>query len=120
MAVKRRHIGPRERAVIFGAAGGCCWICGQKIDGVRERWEVEHVVALALGGDEAAGSDNLQPAHVKCHAVKTAEDAGRIAKAKRIEAKHAGIRAPKSTLPGSRSSAWKRRLDGTVVRRDPP
>lgn len=116
----RRHIGPRERAVIFAAAGGVCHICLERIDGVRERWQVEHVVPHALGGDEEAGSDNLQPAHERCHAPKTAEDIGRIAKAKRVSAKHTGAKAPKAVLPGSRASAWKRRLDGTVVRRTPP
>lgn len=115
----RRHIGPRERLEIFTRAGGTCHICGGRIDGTRDRWDVEHVIPLALGGNEDKGSDNLQPAHAKCHARKTPEDAGRIAKAKRVEARHRGAKKPRSIIPGSKASRWKRRLDGTIERREP-
>ena len=114
----RRHIGPRERLAIFTAAGGVCYLCNSKIDGVRERWDVEHEVALALGGDEAKGSSNLKPAHVSCHAMKTKLDAGLIAKAKRREARHMGATATRNPIPGSRGSKFKRLISGKVVLRD--
>lgn len=117
--MRRRSISTRERVAIFERARGVCHICGGRIDGTREAWEVEHVVPLALGGDENPGSDNLQPAHVGCHARKTAEDAGRIAKAKRLHARHIGAKRPRSVIPGSRASRWKRTIDGrTVLRTD--
>ena len=112
----RRHISTRERVAIFSAAGGTCHICGGAIDGTREVWDVEHVVPLALGGDDHG--ENLRPAHKNCHARKTARDAGDTARAKRLEAKHLGAKAPaRATIPGSKRSPWKKKLDGTLVRR---
>ena len=101
----RRSISRTERVRIFEAAQGVCHICGQPIDGVRERWDVEHVIPLALGGDDKG--DNLQPAHASCHAAKTPDDVAKIAKAKRVAAKHQGARM-KSKMP-------YRRFDGTPV-----
>ncbi len=115
---RRRHIGPRERLAIFEAAGGRCHLCGDKIDGTAQRWEVEHVVPLELGGDETKGSGNLQPAHVGCHRVKTTADAGRIAKAKRVEARHKGARRSSRQLPGGKGSAWKHKIGVGWVRRE--
>ncbi len=112
---RRRNIGQRERVEIFSRARGVCHICGQKIDGTSERWDVEHVIPRELGGDEARGSDNLQPAHVACHRSKTTADVGRIAKAKRVAARHLGAR-PKSSLT---HPTLKRRVDGSVVPRHP-
>lgn len=109
----RRRISPSERVAIFERAHGRCHLCGEKI-GLAERWDVEHVVALELGGDEAKGSLNLQPAHVACHKPKTAEDVGRIAKAKRVAARHIGAKVSRQPLPGGRASKWKRKINGTV------
>lgn len=110
----RRHIGPRERLAIFNAAGGVCHICGVKIDGTRDAWDVEHVIPIALGGDEESGSDNLHPAHKSCHSQKTPEDFGRIAKAKRVEARHQGATVSRTPLPGGKASKWKRKINGKV------
>lgn len=113
----RRHISTTERAAIFASAEGKCHLCGDKIDGTRDRWEVEHIIPLAMGGDEDRGSPNLQPAHVSCHAAKTLLDVTAIAKAKRLEARHSGALRKRSVIPGSKGSAFKKRIDGTVVRR---
>jgi 5-methylcytosine-specific restriction enzyme A len=110
----RRRMTPLRRARIFDAAGGVCHLCGIRI-AVGETWEAEHVIALEISGDDSDG--NLRPAHVACHRAKTAEDAGRIAKAKRVRAKHIGAHRPKATLPGSKASKWKRKVSGEVVRR---
>jgi 5-methylcytosine-specific restriction endonuclease McrA len=112
---RRRSMTPLRRARIFEAAGGVCHICRLRI-AVGEPWEAEHIVALEISGDDSDA--NIAPAHVACHRAKTAEDAGRIAKARRVHAKHIGAYRAKATLPGSRASKWKRRVDGTVVRRD--
>jgi len=114
---RRRSMTPLRRARIFDAHSGTCHLCGQKI-AVGEAWEAEHIIALEISGDDSDA--NLAPAHVACHRAKTADDAGRIAKARRVRAKHIGAHRPKATLPGSRASKWKRRIDGTVVRRDDP
>ena len=112
----RRHISTTERTEIFRDAMGVCHLCGSKIDGTREGWELEHIIPLAMGGSDKR--DNLRPAHVKCHRVKTTEDVGNIARAKRREARHIGAKAPsRNPLPGGRNSRWKKRMDGTVERR---
>ena len=113
---RRRSISRTMRARIFEAASGICSICGQKIDGVREKWEISHEIPLALGGDDDEG--NMRPAHERCHRQHTATvDAPQIAKAKRVHAKHTGAHRPRYVMPGSRASGLKKKLDGTVVRR---
>jgi 5-methylcytosine-specific restriction enzyme A len=101
-----RRMSTTRRARIFEAAGGVCHICGQKIDGTRERWEAEHVIPYAMTRDDS--DDNLRPAHVACHAGKTAQDVPQIAKAKRVAAKHIGAARPRRKMP-------YRRFDGTAV-----
>jgi 5-methylcytosine-specific restriction protein A len=111
-----RRMSPTRRARIFADRDGICHICGERIDGTRERWEVEHIVPYALTRDDS--DDNLAPAHVACHAGKTAGDVAQIAKAARVERKHIGAHRPKSIIPGSKASGWKRRMDGTTIRRN--
>ncbi len=112
----RRRMNTTRRARIFQAANGICHICGEPIDGTRERWDADHVIPLEISGDDS--DDNLRPAHERCHRAKTSkEDAPTIAKCKRVAAKHSGARKAKATLPGSKHSKWKRKIDGTVVPR---
>jgi 5-methylcytosine-specific restriction enzyme A len=91
---RRRH-SAKDRARIFAANGGICHLCGGSIQ-TGEAWEVEHVIALELSGDDTDA--NKRPAHVKCHRAKTADDMGKIAKAKRNEARHTGAARPKQTI----------------------
>ena len=111
-----RRMSPSRRARIFAAHDGVCHICGLPIDGTRDRWEVEHVVPYALTRDDS--DDNLAPAHVACHAGKTPLDVAQIAKAKRVERKHIGAHRPRSIIPGSKASGWKRKIGGGVERRE--
>jgi 5-methylcytosine-specific restriction protein A len=83
----RKSFNRKDRARIFNAAMGVCHICLGKI-GVGEAWEVEHIIPYALTQDNSDG--NLAPAHVKCHRVKSADDATNLAKAERRRAKHNG------------------------------
>lgn len=85
--MSRRSFSRKDRARIFALGKGCCHLCSGKI-GVGEAWEVEHLIPWAISRDDS--DDNLRPAHKKCHAPKTVEDVGVIAKLKRIEAKHNG------------------------------
>jgi 5-methylcytosine-specific restriction enzyme A len=94
-----------RRVRIFDAAGGACHICGGKIR-PGEAWDAEHVIPLEISGDDT--DDNLRPAHVKCHRSKTAEDAGTIAKAKRVHAKHIGADRPRRKMS-------YRRFNGEIV-----
>jgi 5-methylcytosine-specific restriction protein A len=113
----RRNISARERLAICSAADWTCHICGCAIDPIRERYDIEHVIPLEMGGDEAKGSKNLQPAHAACHKTKTSVDAWQIAKSKRREARHLGAVKPRSPLSHPN---LKKKLDGTVVRRNDP
>lgn len=88
---RRKAMSPTRRLRIWEAHSGTCVLCGQKIDGTREKWIVEHVRALALGGDDTDA--NCGPAHEACADAKThSDDIPRIAKAKRQKMKALGIR----------------------------
>lgn len=86
----RRSLSARERARLFSLHEGICHLCDGRIDGTREAWEIEHVLPLALGGDDS--DENRKPAHVKCHKAKTRDDIGSIRKADRQRAKHLGAK----------------------------
>jgi 5-methylcytosine-specific restriction endonuclease McrA len=111
----RKHLSARRRAEIFNAHAGVCSLCNGRIQAV-EAWEIEHTIPVAMGGTDDA--ENLTVVHVKCHRAKTKEDVGNIAKAKRREGRHMGFVTSKRPLPGSKASGWRRRMDGTVERRD--
>lgn len=93
---RRRH-SAKDRARILKANNEICHLCGGAIH-PGEAWEIEHVIALELSGDDTDA--NKRPAHVKCHKAKTADDAGKIAKAKRNEARHIGAKRPSGKLQG--------------------
>ena len=88
-------------------------MCQCEING-RSGLEWDHHIPLAIGGDDALS--NLDPLCVRCHRAKTRTDVSRIAKSLRVRLKHLGIRKPRS-FPGSRGSRWKKKIDGSVVRR---
>ena len=75
------------RARIFLRHGGICHISKRKI-GPGEKWEAEHVKALADGGENR--ESNLAPALVEPHRIKTGREAGPRSKADRIRLKHIG------------------------------
>jgi 5-methylcytosine-specific restriction enzyme A len=103
-----RQMSPKRRLEVFTAAAGICHICGGRIDGAREAWDVEHVIPLALcDRDDDA---NLRPAHASCHRSKTSTDITNIARAKRLHEKHTGARKPKGWGP------FRKRMNGLVER----
>lgn len=85
----RRSFSKKDRARIFAMRKGRCYLCSGKIDGTVEAFEIEHVIPWEISRDDSDG--NLQLAHKKCHAKKTAKDRKDIAKVQRIEAKHKGF-----------------------------
>jgi 5-methylcytosine-specific restriction endonuclease McrA len=95
---------------------GICCLCGQPIDGVRQRWQIEHLRALELGGDDT--DKNCAPAHSSCSADKDKADHMMAAKAKRMKARHINAKSPpRNPMPGSKSSRWKKKISGEVVLR---
>ncbi len=92
--MKRRRVGRPMRVRIFEAAAGVCCICSLPIDAVKQRWIVEHVKPLWLGG--ADDESNMRPAHASCGIAKTTGEAPVRAKSDRIRAKRFGIRKPRT------------------------
>ena len=105
----RKPLSPMRKLALFERECGVCHICGLKIR-VGELWDVEHVIPLALLGEDTEA--NMKPAHRLCHQVKTVADASSWSKAKRMAAKHVGIK---------KQSKWqtkfKKKVNGEVVLR---
>lgn len=113
----RRRLSGKARQRFLEEHGRRCHLCPGKIDETREKWEIEHVIPLALGGEDEP--ENWRPAHAKCHLAKTREDVAQIAKAKRVELRHRGSPQRKSSrpMPGSRASGWRKPMNGPAERR---
>lgn len=110
----RKPLTAKQKMQIFLEHKGKCCVCGEKIDGVRDSWD-EHVNPLWLSGDNSAS--NRAPAHERCARAKTSGEATQRAKGRAVAEKHFGAR-PKSKWGGCRGSKWRKRMDGTVERRD--
>lgn len=102
---------PRVRQRVFDRHNGICHLTGRKIQ-PGERWELEHVHALILGGQHR--ESNMAPALAAAHKVKTATEMKVKSKIARVRKKHIGIAKPKSSLSHPN---LKRLMDGTVVDR---
>ncbi len=112
--MRRRVLNRKQRAALFLEHNGTCHICGGRIG--PETWEVEHIIPLALGGNDEPS--NMAPAHLKCHRAKTRKDVADIAKSVRVEARHRGFKPPSRTpLPFGKGSPLKRKLNGQIVPR---
>ena len=92
----RKSFSAKDRARIFAQHDGICGISKRKIQ-AGEAWEIEHRIALALGGTN--DDENLYPALVEPHKGKTRNDKGVIAKCKRIEARLNGTRRERKPIP---------------------
>jgi len=115
--MKRVRITAKMRADIFLSRGGMCHLCSMKVV-PGEDWDVSHDIPLEAGGKDDA--TNWFVAHRKCHRVHTSTvDAPMIAKVKRIHQKHVGAKKARSPMPLGRASKFKRKMDGTIVRREP-
>jgi 5-methylcytosine-specific restriction endonuclease McrA len=113
--MKRRHWSTTVRERVLERFGGICQMCKRSTD--ERGFDLDHHIPLAIGGEDV--EDNLRPLCVPCHRLKTRGDVGDIAKAKRRHAAHIGARAPsRHPMPGGRASPWRKRMDGSVVRRD--
>lgn len=105
---KRRNITTAMRLRVWTAHAGVCHLCKLPIHAERgEKWHVEHVKPLWLGGEDA--EVNMAPAHIDCHAPKTREEAGVRAKSNRQAAKHIGALPQPRVKLQSRGFAKKQR-----------
>jgi hypothetical protein len=89
-----------------------CHICHGRIWPGVEAWDAEHVVPHANGGTE------VLPAHVACHREKTKVDVSDMARGRRSNERHFGIRQHGGSMPGSRRSKWKKKMNGETVLRE--
>ncbi len=96
VAIEPRRMSSARRAKIIAAHGGKCAYPGcDETQGL----EVDHHIALGLGGKDA--DENLEPLCLHHHASKTKRDLALIAKAKRRGLKFRGEFPPsKSRLKG--------------------
>ena len=104
----------RVKLRVFERHGGICHISGRKIR-PGDEWDCDHVQALCNGGENR--ETNLAPALREHHREKTAGDVRQRAKDDRVRKKHLGLHKPKTVMPGSRASKWKKKADGTTVLR---
>lgn len=107
-------IPPRVRLRVFERHGGICAISGRKIM-PGDAWQVDHIIALSRGGQHREA--NLQPVLDAPHKAKTRDDVAVKAKIDRVRKAHLGIKTKRATIPGSKASGWKKRIDGSVVPR---
>ena len=108
-------IPPRVRLRVFERFNGVCQLTGRKIR-AGDNWQVDHIRALKNGGEHR--ETNMQPVLQEAHKEKTKEDVAIKAKNERVRKKHLGITKSKNPLPGGRGSKFKKKMDGTVVKRN--
>lgn len=110
----RRNFPRAVKIAAFERAGGRCEKCSAKL--MVGGYHYDHVLPDGLGGMPCL--DNCAVLCKACHKAKSANhDVPTMAKADRQKASHLGAKQSRNPMPGSRSSKWKRRMDGTVVRR---
>lgn len=110
---KRGNLSARRKLAIWEREKGFCMLCGIKL--VTGGFIFEHVRALELGGTDT--DDNIRLTCKPCATEKTKTDHSKAAKAKRQKANSLGLKESKTPLPFGKGSKWKKKLDGTVVRR---
>jgi 5-methylcytosine-specific restriction endonuclease McrA len=111
---KRGNLSAKRKLAIWEREKGMCMVCGVKL--MTGKFIFEHVRALELGGADT--DDNIRLTCKGCATEKTKQDHSMAAKAKRQKRAVLGMKTSKSPLPGGKNSKWKKKLDGTVVKRD--
>lgn len=89
--MKRRNFPDKVKRAAFERAAGRCEKCTVRL--AVGKFHYDHRIADALGGEPTL--DNCEVLCVCCHWEKTrGKDVPSIAKAKRLQKKHAGIKRP--------------------------
>lgn len=114
-ATPNTAVPPRVRLRVFDRDGGKCTCgCGRRIT-AADKWETDHIIAIINGGENR--EKNLCTLLKPCHDLKTGKDVAEKSVIYSIRKKYLGIKK-KSRFPGSRDSPFKRKVNGTVVRRE--
>jgi 5-methylcytosine-specific restriction protein A len=110
----RREFSTKIRIAAMGRCKGYCENCGAFLR--TGRFAFDHVNPDGLTGEPTL--ENCMVLCNPCHDDKTRLDTHVIAKAKRREALHLGVKKPtRNPLPGSKASKYKKKMDGSVVLR---
>jgi 5-methylcytosine-specific restriction enzyme A len=111
----RKEFTAKTKALAFQRANGRCEGdgCGARL--TVGKFHYDHDDPDGLTG--APTLDNCRVLCVACHAVKTKRDIANIARAKRREARHIGAKRSSHPLPFGKQSPWKKKMDGSIVRR---
>ncbi|MCW5676258.1 MAG: HNH endonuclease [Xanthobacteraceae bacterium] len=111
---RRKPLTRNQRAKAHDEHGGTCCVCLQPI-APGERFIDEHIIPLELGGSNDKSNRGI--AHIACAKIKTKRDVALIAKAKRVRAKHLGIKKKNSRpIPGSRGSGVRKPMNAPAYR----
>lgn len=110
----RQEFSAKTKLARWQHAKGHCECCGRKLYTGDIAYDFDHDTPDGLGGDISFA--NCRVLCRGCHRSKTRQDVRTIAKAKRVERAHLGIKKP-SRFACSRNSKFKKKLDGTVVLR---
>lgn len=100
-----QKIPDRVKLRIWQREGGRCYLSG-KIIRPGDKYEFEHVIALANGGEHR--ESNIRLALKAPHKIKSAQDRRQQAKSDRIRKRHLGIKKSGKKIP-------YRKFDGTPV-----
>jgi 5-methylcytosine-specific restriction protein A len=115
---ERKPLTDLQRARLFLEKKGRCHRCTRKIMH-GEPWYDEHVQALQNSGTN--DWENRDLTCKNCFPKKNAEDAAKAAKTRAVATNHiipASQRQKRGPpMPGSRRSAFKKKLNGETVRR---
>jgi len=106
-AIWEREEAKRDDKLVF------CWRCTLRIDPQKHEWHCGHVdKARAFGGEE------MRPEHKDCNMQdcwKTVIPA--VAKSNRVWSRQMEKRKPRSPVPGSKASKYKKCVNGDVIER---
>jgi hypothetical protein len=105
------ELSPPLRLAIFSRSGGICAVCGKRIDGTREPWAPRRII-----NPDGNTLDRLHPAHIMCPGKD--RDVGKGYPHATQSRSGEVANTSKRPLPFGRTSAFKRKIDGRIVKRD--
>lgn len=115
------RVPPRVRLRVLKAYDSRCYLSGREIR-PGDAWELEHKVALILGGEHR--ESNLAPALAEFHKPKTAAEMKVKARTDALAKKHVGIHTapakPIQSAPFARTAKTRNREARASEKRDLP
>lgn len=112
--MSRTEFSAKVRKAAWERCQGRCEKCAAKL--FPGQFDYDHIRPDGLEGEPTL--ENCQVLCKSCHHQKTIrQDRPIMAKADRVRKKHLGITSAGRSFPSSRASPFKRKMDGTVVKR---